>query len=172
VQLLGQCSLEGSLIDPLKSSSSEDREIKNNKRWVRYIEEPMRARKRLARSIYLIGVASNQPLPKGPANLLTTAPGRQPRSQAILQAQSTRAGHDSRCRAAASDARGSRGATARAERDSFGSRQVSPGAPDGHRAARGKRSRAAQRTGQGRTRRGGLAGQSRSRESRYRGDAV
>jgi SAM-dependent methyltransferase len=92
VQLLGQCYLEGSLIDPLKSSGSEDRAIKGNKRWVRYIEEPMRARKSLARAIYLVGVASNQPLRKGPANLLTTTPGRQPRSQAIRQAQSTAQG--------------------------------------------------------------------------------
>jgi SAM-dependent methyltransferase len=89
VQLLGQSYLEGSLIDPLKGDGSEDLEIKSNKRWVRYIEEPMRARKRLARSIYLIGVASNQPLPKRPANLLTTAPSRQPRSQAIRQVQNT-----------------------------------------------------------------------------------
>jgi ubiquinone/menaquinone biosynthesis C-methylase UbiE len=87
VQLLGQCYLEGSLIDPLKGGSSEDAEINSKKRWVRYIEEPIRARKRLARSIYLIGVASNQPLPKGPANLLTTTPSRQPRWQAIQQAQ-------------------------------------------------------------------------------------
>jgi hypothetical protein len=89
VQLLGQCYLEGSVIDPLKSSGSEDQAIKSNKRWVRYIEEPTRARKSLGRAIYLIGVASNQPLRKGPANLLTTAPGRQPRSQAIRQVQST-----------------------------------------------------------------------------------
>ncbi len=87
VQLLGQCYLEGSLIDPLKGGGSEDAEIKSKKRWVRYIEEPIRARKRLARSIYLIGVASKQPLPKGPANLLTTTPSRQPRWQAIQQAQ-------------------------------------------------------------------------------------
>jgi SAM-dependent methyltransferase len=87
VQLLGQCYLEGSLIDPLKGEGSEDADIKSKKRWVRYIEEPMRARKRLARSIYLIGVASNQPLPRRPPNLLTTAPSRQPRLQAIHQEQ-------------------------------------------------------------------------------------
>jgi SAM-dependent methyltransferase len=89
VHLLGQCYLEGTLIDPLKGDSSENCEIKSDKRWVRYIEEPTRARKRLAQPIYLIGVASNQPLPKRPPNLLTTAPSRQLRSQAIREAQNT-----------------------------------------------------------------------------------
>jgi hypothetical protein len=87
VRLLGQCYLEGSLIDPLKGDGSEDLETESNKRWVRYIEEPMRGRKRLSRPIYLIGVASNRPLLKRPADLLTTAPCRQPRSQAIRQTQ-------------------------------------------------------------------------------------
>jgi SAM-dependent methyltransferase len=87
VRLLGQCYLEGSLIDPLKGDGSEGLDTKSNKRWVRYIEEPMRGRKRLARPIYLIGVASNRPLLKRPADLLTTAPSRQPRSQAIRQTQ-------------------------------------------------------------------------------------
>jgi hypothetical protein len=89
VHLLGQCYLEGTLIDPLKGDSSENCETKSDKRWVRCIEEPTRARKRLAQPIYLIGVASNQPLPKRPPNLLTTAPSRQLRSQAIREAQNT-----------------------------------------------------------------------------------
>jgi SAM-dependent methyltransferase len=88
VQLLGQCYLEGSLIDPLKGGGNGDRESKSEKRrWVRYLEEPLRARKGLARSIYLIAIACNQSLPRGCASLLTTARDRQPRWDAIRQTQ-------------------------------------------------------------------------------------
>jgi SAM-dependent methyltransferase len=89
IQLLGQSYLEGSVIDPLAGGISEGCEIKGKKRWVCYLDEPTRARKRLVRSTYLIGVASNGSLPKRLANLLTTASGRQPRWGAIQQAQNT-----------------------------------------------------------------------------------
>jgi ubiquinone/menaquinone biosynthesis C-methylase UbiE len=87
VQLLGRSYLEGSVIDPLERGNGEGCEIKGKKRWVRYLEEPLRARRRLVPSTYLIGVASNGSLPKRPPNLLTTASGRQPRWGAIRQAR-------------------------------------------------------------------------------------
>jgi hypothetical protein len=87
VQLLGQCYLEGSLINSLKGGSCGVPTMKSDKKWVRYIEEPTRVRNRPARPIYLISIASNGPLPRRTPNLLTTSPARQPRLHAIRQAE-------------------------------------------------------------------------------------
>jgi SAM-dependent methyltransferase len=97
VEILGQCYLEGSLIDPLRGCTGEETETKSNKRWVHYIEEPISACKRLVNPIYLIGVASNQPLPKRPVNLLTTALGRQARWRTIREVHE---GHEAGAREA------------------------------------------------------------------------